>query len=180
MLKRWKKLTSKIVFENPWWTYKLDTFEIDGGPSGEYHYVHTEGSSMVIPVTAHGEILLVRQFRYLCQKESVELPCGSVKPGHSYLETAGHELAEETGRRALEILEVGEFNPYNGVTSEICKVYVARQLGLCDAEPDETEEFELLSRTPEQVDAMVRDGSIWDGMTLAAWLIGRGFLDKPG
>ncbi len=173
MLKRWNRLSTKVVFENPWWTYKLDTFEIDRGVSGEYHYVHTEGSSMVIPVTPQGDILLVKQFRYLSQRESIEFPCGSVKPGHRHLETAHLELAEETGRGALEMVEVGKFNPYNGITSETCKVYVARQLELRAAQPDETEEFELLSRAPEEVDSMVRDGTIWDGMSLAAWLIAR-------
>ena len=173
MLKRWTRLSTQDLYRNPWWTYKVDKFEIEGGPSGEYHYVYTEGSSMVIPVTSGGEVLMVKQFRYLCQKESVELPSGSVKPGHTHLETAHLELSEETGHRAREMEEVGEFNPYNGVTSEICKVYVARHLEPCAAEPDETEEFELLSLAPETVDSMIRDGTIWDGMTLAAWLLGR-------
>ena len=105
----------------------MDCFEIPNGFSGEYHYVHTNGSSMVIPITEEGKIILVNQFRYLCNRESIEFPCGSVKEGRSYLETAHSELEEETGYRANLMKIVGEFNPYNGVTSEICKIFLAHQ-----------------------------------------------------
>ncbi len=185
-MKIWRQLSSKVLFENPWWTYKLDQFEIPGDPrdggrggfAGEYHYVHTHGASLVIPLTDDGEILLVQQYRYLCRRASIELPCGGVKEGHSYLETARLELAEETGHRAGSLTALGEFNPYNGITTEICRVFLAEGLepadgGPGDAEPDATEELELVRCTADEVDAMVRDQRIWDGMTMAAWLLAR-------
>src|SRR5208283_655228 len=81
MLAHWKKLTSKIVHKNPWWNYHLDSFQIPNGVKGEYHYVHTEGSSLIIPVIDNGKIILVNQYRYLRDRESIEFPCGGVKPG---------------------------------------------------------------------------------------------------
>ncbi len=154
MLKRWKKISTKVIYKNPWWTYKLDDFEIPDGFSGEYHYVHTNGSSMVIPFTDEGKILLVNQFRYLCDRESLEFPCGSVKDGKSHLETAHLELEEEAGFRSDLMEFIGEFNPYNGVTSEICMVYFAYQLQITNAKPDETEEFEVVHCTPEEMEAI--------------------------
>ena len=173
MLKRWKRTSTKIVSKNPWWTYKLDSFEIPDSFSGEYHYVHTQGSSMVIPVTHEGKLILVNQFRYLGDRESIEFPCGSVKNELSYLETAHQELEEEAGCRASVMELIGEFNPYKGVTSEICKIFIARQLSPVIARPDETEEFELFYCTPEELDVMICEQRIWDGMTLAAWMLGR-------
>ena len=123
----------------------MDRFEIPGGLTGEYHYVHTEGSSMVIPFTGDGNIVLVNQYRYLCGRESIEFPCGSVKKGSTHRETAHLELEEETGYRALSMEALGDFNPYNGVTNEICKVYLARNLRSTEPRPDETEEFEFFS-----------------------------------
>ena len=169
MLKRWKTLTTSIVFENPWWTYKRDTFQIPEGVSGEYHYVYTRGSSMVIPVTEEGHILLVNQFRYLCDRESMEFPCGSINEGDTYLETAKHELEEETGYRAGQWEEIGLFNPYNGVTSEICRVFLATELTPGVAKPDATEEFELVRFLPSELEVKIAENDIWDGMTLAAW-----------
>ena len=78
MLSRWKKLTSKIIYTNPWWTYTLDSFQIPDGVKGEYHYVHSEGSSMIVPVMEDGKIILVNQYRYLGERESIEFPCGGV------------------------------------------------------------------------------------------------------
>jgi ADP-ribose pyrophosphatase len=178
MLKRWKTISTRTVHENPWWTYKVDNFEIPNKVAGEYHYVHTNGSSMVIPITDDRKLILVNQFRYLCGRESLEFPCGSLplrggQHGKSYLETAQMELQEETGYKAGDLEVIGEFNPYNGVTTEICTVFVAGQLKPGDAKKDPTEEFEVVYCSPEDMDRMIRDKSIWDGMTLAAWMLAR-------
>ena len=169
MLKRWKRLKTTTLRKNPWWTYKLDAFRIPDGITGEYHYVHSNGSSMIVPVTDDGRIILVNQYRYLCDRESLEFPCGSVKDGSDYEETADVELREETGFRAEKWDTLGEFNPYNGVTDEICRIYIARGLTPVDSRPDATEEFELHRLTPEEISARIADNTIWDGMTLAAW-----------
>ncbi len=173
MLKRWIRRGTEVVYRNPWWTYKRDTFEIPDGVTGVYHYVHTNGSSMIVPVTDAGRIVLVRQYRYLCDRESLEFPAGSVKEGSTYLRTAAEELAEETGCRAERLEEVGAFNPYNGVTDEMCRVYVGTGLQPTEARPDETEEFERVLLAPWEVEQRIADGTIWDGMTLASWMLAR-------
>ncbi len=173
-LKSWRKLSESILFRNPWWTYKRDAFELPSGKTGEYHYVHTNGSSMVVPVPGDGKLILVNQYRYLVGKESLEFPCGSVKDGSTHEATARTELLEETGYSAKALVLVGEFNPYNGVTDEMCRVYVARELEYAGGTPDETEEFEIVRLAPAEVDERIRSGAIWDGMTIAAWAIARG------
>jgi ADP-ribose pyrophosphatase len=170
-LQRWKTTARTVLFTNPWWAYHRDAFELPSGKPGEYHYVHTNGSSMVIPVLGDGRIMLVNQYRYLVDRESLEFPCGSVKDGSTYDATAWNELAEETGHSAVQLLQVGEYNPYNGVTDEMCRVYVARDLRYVGGNPDETEEFEVVHLTPAEIDAKIRSGEIWDGMTIAAWSI---------
>jgi ADP-ribose pyrophosphatase len=128
---------------------------------------------MVVPVREDGRIILVNQYRYLCERESLEFPCGSVKEGDTYRDTANMELKEETGFGAPILDEVGTFAPYNGVASEICKVYIARELTKSEAEPDRTEEFELVYCTPGEIDDLISKNDIWDGMTLAAWIMAR-------
>ncbi len=173
MLSRWKKLSSKTLHKNPWWTYKVDSYQIPNKVSGEYHYVHTEGSSMVVPIRDDGKLILVNQYRYLCERESIEFPCGGVKPGKSYDEIAIMELEEETGYRSDDLQMIGEFNPFNGVTNEFCAVYVGRKLVRTAPKPDETEEFEIMACSPKELDEMIRNNKIWDGMTLAAWTLAK-------
>jgi ADP-ribose pyrophosphatase len=175
-LKHWKKLNESIIMKNPWWTYRRDEYEIPEHRKGEYYYVHTNGASMIVPIMDDGKVLMVKQYRYLCDRESIEFPCGSVKDGHTYDETAKLELQEETGNVAGRMVLAGEFNPYNGITDEICRVYVARNLTHIGGTPDETEEFELLSLAGQDIDRMIKDGTLWDGMSLAAWMIVRSGL----
>lgn len=162
--------------KNPWWTYRKDITLLPSGKEGEYHYVHVKGSSMVIPILPDGTLVLVNQYRYLCDRESLEFPCGSVKEHSTYEATAAEELAEETGLSAGELERAAEFNPYNGVTDEVCRIFFARNLTPAEKHPDETEEFEQLRLRPDQFDAEIRKGSIWDGMTLAAWSLVRNRL----
>lgn len=128
---------------------------------------------MIVPVTNEGKIILVNQYRYLCDKESIELPCGGVKEGKSYEEMAHIELEEETGFRSEHLKYAAEFNPFNGVTNEICKVFVAKNLVHSKAVPDSTEEFEILYKTTGEVDELIQNNVIWDGMTIAAWALVR-------
>ena len=176
-LKAWKKLRESTLAQNPWWTYRKDDFELPSGTTGEYHYVHTNGASLVVPVAADGRILLVNQYRYLCARESIEFPCGGVKEGSSYSETAWNELREETGYRSDRLFLAGEFNPYNGVTDEICQVFIARNLVFVGADPDVTEEFEILQLTPSDLEQRIASGEIWDGMTIAAWALVRSKIE---
>ncbi len=173
MLQHWRTLSSRAIHENPWWTYRLDDFEIPGRVKGQYHYVHTAGSSMVVPLTDDGRIIMVNQYRYLGRRESVEFPCGSLQHGRTYPETAHLELREETGYAAKTLEPVGRFNPYNGVTDEMCEVFVATGLSPTQAQPDATEEFEVVACRPAELEAFISQAKVWDGMTLAAWALAR-------
>jgi len=177
-LKTWKKISETVLFRNSWWIYKKDEYELPNGKRGEYNYVHTNGASMVVPVLSDGRIVFVKQYRYLNNRESLELPCGGVKDGHTYEETAKHELEEEAGFAAQNMLRVGEFNPYNGITDELCRVFIARELTGIPPMPDETEEFEIMFLAPEEVDARITDGTIWDGMTIASWNIAKTHISE--
>jgi ADP-ribose pyrophosphatase len=175
-LKPWNKIRRINKITNRWWTYLLDEVELPNGEKGEYHYVHTIGSSMVIPVFDDGKILMVNQYRYLANKESLEFPCGSVKDGSTYEETARLELAEEAGVEGQVMKLAGTFNPYNGVTDEMCNVYIARNLEPVDVPHDDTEEFERVLLTKVEIESKIKSNEIWDGMTLAAWLLAKNYL----
>ena len=175
-LSKWKKLSQTEVHRNPWWIYRRDEFRLPNGKQSEYHYVHTNGSSLVVPVLNDGRIVLVNQYRYLLDRESLELPCGGIKEGRTYEQTAAQELEEEAGFAARNWTMAGEFNPFNGATDEICRVFIAKNLSPVEAKPDETEEFEQIILRPEELDARIISGVVWDGMTIAGWTIAKIYL----
>jgi ADP-ribose pyrophosphatase len=172
-MESYKKISHQVIYKNPWWVYCRDQIELPSGKPGEYHYVLTNGSSMVIPEAGNGKFLLVRQYRYTGNRDSLEFPCGGLKNGATHEETAKRELMEETGFISREMQAIGEFNPCNGLLEENCKVYLARGLSHVGAQPDETESFELVYLTAQEIDASIRDGKLWDGMTMAAWALAK-------
>jgi len=174
MLPRWKKLATEVVLENRWWRYRKDRFEYEPGKQGEYHYASTFGSAMVVPITPEGELVLVEQYRYLLDRESLEFPCGGVAENEPPLSAARRELAEESGYTS-ELTPLGTFTPWNGVTDEICHVYLADKLlpDQSGARPDETERFVVHRLSRGELEAKIAAGVIWDGMTLAAYALYR-------
>ncbi len=175
-MKPYKPLSKEIIFENPWWKYCRDRVELPSGKTWEYHYVRTNGSSMVVPQDDDGNFILVRQYRYTGNRDSVEFPCGGLKDGRTFDETARDELLEEAGFLPGRLQCVGSFNPCNGLVDEICRVYIARDLRYIGARPEETEDFELVRLTTDELDGFIRDGTLWDGMTIAAWAIAKAAL----
>ncbi len=125
---------------------------------------------MIIPRIGD-KFLLTAQFRYLNQKVSLEFPGGGIQEGTNPLDNAVKELKEETGRDPGKITFLGEHNPFNGVTNEICRVYLAEKLRPCNDKPDDSEEFELYLMTENEIIDKIQKGEIWDGMTLAAWAL---------
>lgn len=170
-LKPWKKIKQINKIPNNWWTYLIDEVQLPSGKFGEYHYVHTNGSSLIIPVFDDGKILMVKQYRYLAGKESLEFPCGSIADGATIEEMAAQELAEEAGVEAGELTFAGTYNPYNGVTDEMCHVFIARKLTPVDIPHDDTEEFERIILSREEIESKIKSNEIWDGMTLASWIL---------
>lgn len=169
MIKQLKRLTSIVKFKNPYWEYKFDTYTLPDGSIGDYHYVSTPGSVMIIPMAGAGEFVLIKQFRVLNDRESIEFPGGGIKSGSSPEENARNELFEEAGYQPGKMTFLGQYNPCNGLTNEICSVYLAENLTKTTNQPDYTEEFEIITMSIEEIIDNINKGVIWDGMTIAAW-----------
>ena len=74
-----------------------------------------------------------------------------------------------------ELVPLGTFNPWNGVTDEICHVFLADPVrpDTSGARPDATEAFIIHRLTHADFEANIAAGRIWDGMTLAAYTLYR-------
>src|SRR5918993_5251798 len=91
-------------------------------------------------------------------------PRRRVPIGHDPLEGARRELAEETGVRAATWHEITRFSLANSTSDETGVLYVATDLSMGEADPDETEELRVRWVDFAQVEA-VRTGELFDAMT---------------
>lgn len=184
-LKHWKKLSEETLIENRWHEYKHDRVLIEERKEWEYFYIDAAPSSMIVPVLPDGRLVLVNQYRYLWNKESLEFPCGSCRyilPDGSKVismpeEGAVRELKEETGYMGT-ISELGVYNPCNGFANEKAYVYLAKDLVAGEAQPETEEEFEIVLLTPTELEQKILSGEIWDGMTIVAWTLARPHILK--
>ncbi|MEY3689797.1 MAG: hydrolase [Bacteroidota bacterium] len=165
-------LQQEILHKNPYWKYVKETYVLaDGHSQSEYYYVHTHGSTIIIPLLNDTTMIMVKQYRYLNQRISIEFPGGGISHAMEPRENALKELREETGIIAGMMKPIGTFNPCNGITNELCTVYIARELHFTEQDTEETEEIEIIHVPLEECASMIKHGEIWDGMTLASWTL---------
>lgn len=178
IFKSWKTIKSEVFKQTPWTTFRQNEFEMPNGKKGMYYFVDSRGSSFIVPVTNEGRIVLTEQYRYLIDEDSIEFPGGGVIEGDDYIETAKKELEEETGYIAEKFTYIGEFIPMNGVTNEICKVYIAEGLMKGEAMREETEDgMRIFEVEIKEFEMMIKRNAIKDGMTLASWQLAKKHLN---
>lgn len=165
----WSRLSKETVFSCPYYVLSHDRYRLPDGAVADYHYVDIPGSTMIVPQLSDGRLVLVSQYRYLVGRDSLEFPAGGMKPGYEAAFNAAEELREEAGYHAGTWRKIGEFAPYNGVSNEMCHVFLATDLELVGAEPEATEFFEIKYVAPDDVRRAIEDGSLWDGMTIASF-----------
>src|SRR5258708_5043977 len=93
----WKRLSSVIVYKNPWWQVREDKIIRPGGEEGTYCVIETPQSAEIVAVTEKQEVYLIGQYRYPIEKFSWTVPGGTVdNETEDFLEAAKRELREET------------------------------------------------------------------------------------
>lgn len=102
---------------------------------GRWEYVSRARSIRAAVILAIDDdyVLLVEQFRTPLQRPCIELPAGLIgddeDAGDEHaLDAAGRELEEETGYRAAELIDAGEFFSSPGMVTESFTLVIARGL----------------------------------------------------
>jgi 8-oxo-dGTP pyrophosphatase MutT (NUDIX family) len=167
----WKKIGSKIIYDNPW--ISLTEFDVitPAGTQSIYGKVHFKNIAVgVIALDADNNTYLVGQYRFPLDLYSWEIPEGGCPEGTDWLEAAKRELKEETGFAANKWTEILQMHVSNSVSDEFAIVYVAQDLIAGEAEPEDTEELQLIKIPFNEAVQMVLEGKITDSISVAAIL----------
>ena len=149
-----------------------DTVRLPSGAQATREFVLHPGAVMVIALLDDGRVVLERQYRHPMQSVITEFPAGKLDPGEDGLVCAQRELREETGYSAREWAYAGQLAPTIAYSDERIGIWFARGLTLGERHLDEGEFLDVLTATPDDVQAWCRDGTIIDGKTLVGvlWL----------
>jgi 8-oxo-dGTP pyrophosphatase MutT (NUDIX family) len=168
------QLTTKTVYRNNWMRVREDTFERPDGEIATYGVVDRDDFAVVIAETG-GAFYLVEQFRYALGRRSWEFPMGTWPAGHTGSDEAlaRQELLEETGVSAEHWRRLGNrMAEAPGFCSQGFTVFHAT--GLTEGQHQrEASEADMVSALVAEQDfrAMILDGRIIDGPTIAAYAL---------
>ena len=167
----WTTLDSRKIYENNWIGLTEHQVINPAGGKGIYGEVHFKNLAIgILPLDKNLNTWLVGQYRFPLNAYSWEIPEGGGPLHLDPLDSAKRELLEETGLSAGNWQEIQRLHLSNSVSNELAIVYIATDLTMGEAEPEETEQLTIRKLTFEEAYQMVMRGEITDSISVAAIL----------
>ncbi|MEL6814253.1 MAG: NUDIX hydrolase [Cyanobacteria bacterium J06598_3] len=173
-----QRLGQKLFYAGRKFDYEVARLQLPNGAVGDWECILHPGGSMAVPVTADGQFVLVKQYRFAMKGRLLEFPAGTVEKGEDPLDTIQREIQEETGYKADTWKKLGEFPNAPGYSDEIIYAYLATGLSEL-AEPlalDEDEDIEVVLMSADALEKAILQGTPMDAKTIAAFYMARAYL----
>lgn len=159
------------IYEGRIFSVAVEQITLPNGHELNAEIVRHPGSVVIVPVTAEGDIVLVRQYRHAIGRWVWELPAGSLKRNEDPEKAAGRECHEEIGLVPSRLERLGAFFPTPGYCDEEMIFYKATGLRQPrddeDAHADEDEDIEPRPFAIDELRRMIEIGEIVDLKTVA-------------
>jgi 8-oxo-dGTP pyrophosphatase MutT (NUDIX family) len=173
-----ERVSSKVVYEGPIATVRIDEFRHRDGSVAERQVIGHPGA---VAMVAHDErfVYLVRQPREAVgEPDLLELPAGKLDvEGEAPLDCARRELAEEIQKGAARWSELKRFYTSPGLAEEEVIVYLATELDDAEVEPDPGERIEVVPWPLEDLDGAI--AACNDSKSLIGLLLFRQMREAP-
>jgi 8-oxo-dGTP pyrophosphatase MutT (NUDIX family) len=175
----WITEKSEVKYETPWIEVSHHNVINPVGKPAIYGTVHFKNLAIgILPLDKDLNTWLVGQWRYPLKAYSWEIVEGGGPVGENPLDSAKRELKEETGLTANKFSLLCNMHTSNSATDEYCHIYLAQDLTLGEAEPEESEDLQLKKMPFAQAYQMVMDGEITDSLSMVAILKTKILIDQ--
>jgi len=140
----WKIKGTRCRFENAFFRVLEDEVIQPDGQPGTYATVNIKPGVSVLPLDQHGNVYLVRQFRYALGHDSIEVISGGLNEGELPLDGAKREAREELGITARYWVDLGQIEEDTSLVRSRGYLFLGQGLEFGEIEPDGTEKIERL------------------------------------
>jgi ADP-ribose pyrophosphatase len=167
----YRPIEKQVIFAGKKVRLEVHTLENDDGKRFAKEVVVHPGAVVILAFLEPDRILLIRNRRYTIGQVLLELPAGTLEKGEDPMNAAGRELVEETGYLAGRLKPIGNFYTSPGILSEKMYAFAAYDLEETQKSLEEDEEIEVEPVALNEAIAMINDGRIHDGKTIATLLM---------
>lgn len=163
------KISSKMVYDGKVIKVSVDQVQVDEGLVATRECVRNDGGVAILAIRDH-KILLVKQFRYVVNEETLEIPAGKLEKDEDILVCAYRELEEETGYTSDSMNKIISFYPTPGFCGEILHIVEAGELRKVEnpLAMDEDERIEVIEIELNEAYQKLLKGEIKDSKTMIA------------
>jgi ADP-ribose pyrophosphatase len=171
-------LQQKLYYKGRKFDFEVNTLQLPNGVMGDWECIRHPGGALVVPVTAEGKLVMIRQYRFAARGYLLEFPAGTLEPGEEPAQTIEREIQEETGYRAKTWRSLGQFFLAPGYSDEIIYVFLATDLEQLAVPPaqDEDEMIEVVLLSPQELEAAIHGGQVPDTRAISSYLLAKPFL----
>ena len=158
----------------------VEDFVLPNGHPMEIEIIRHPGASAVVPLTAEGEVILIRQYRHAVGGYIFEVPAGKLDAGEPPERCAARELTEEAGVVAGRLTRLASIVTTPGFTDEVIHLFLAEELAPAKTAHESDEVITLLRRPLEECLAMIARGEITDGKSICALFLAERMIRERG
>ncbi len=169
-----KKTEEKL--RNDFFAVYQDEVVRPDGKNGEFTTVHFPPGVGVIALDGEGFVYLVKQFRYVVGRMSLEVIAGSVEDGEEPLASAKRETREELGIEAETWTDLGQVDLDTSIVKNVVNLFLAENLKIGKPEREGTEQIEFVKMKLSEAVEKVLSGEITH--TISCALILKAFLKR--
>jgi len=174
-------LSRKSIFDGRIVHLSTEEVELPGGRHATLELIEHPGAVVIVPVTASGDVVLIRQYRHAARRSwLLELPAGTLEPGEPTETAAGRECEEEVGLVPGRLDRLGGIWTTPGFTDEWIELWLARDLAPGTRDLDEDESIEVVEMPFGEALALALDGGLDDAKSVVALVRAAAYLDASG
>ena len=167
-----KRLARTVIYEHPWVNLCVDRVEFPGGRIIEKHHVLEFDHPAVAALVEDdcGQVLMLQVYRYTTDSIEWGVPAGMVEKDEPVLRAAEREVLEESGYETKDHDLIYTYYPMNGISNKVFHIAHCRA-GHRTADFDTNEVREVKWASREEIQGMLEEGVVKDGLSLTALML---------